>query len=89
MMNYNYQGFQNYGEPLTAEQLIKMEDALVNHSKALETCISSQPSTGWEEIDSSNWVVTAKYFWSVNHTQTGPHDTWEYITLNVTPGEVY
>ena len=89
MMNYNYQGFQNYGEPLTAEQLIKMEDALVNHSKALETCISSQPSTGWEEIDSSNWVVTGKYFWSVNHSAVGPHDTWEYITMNVTPGEVY
>ena len=63
MMNYNYQGFQNHGDPLTAEQLIKMEDALVNHDRALETCISSQPSTGWEEIDSSNWVVTEKYFW--------------------------
>ena len=88
-MNYDYQGFKDFGDPLKAEQLILMEDNLIAHQNALNTCISTQPLVDWVGVDQSTWTVTSQYYWGASHSKVGPYSTWQYITIPVTGNETY
>ena len=88
-MNYTQQGFTNFGNPLTAEQLILIEKGLISDQEALETCISTQSRTNWVDTDLTEWTVVNEYYWGVNHSQAGPYSSWEYIIIPVKGGDIY
>lgn len=88
-MNYTQQGFTNFSNPLTAEQLILIEKGLISDQEALETCISTQSNTNWVDTNLTEWTIVNEYYWGVNHSQVGTHSSWEYIIIPVKGGDVY
>ena len=61
-LDYKHQGFKDFGDPLTAEQLIRIEDGLIDHQEALTTCISTQPTSSWVDITSDQYTTVSSYY---------------------------
>ena len=82
-MAYIKQNFTNFGEPLTAEQLIKMEDAIIDIEESIDS--------GYRLVGTTP-IITNSDFYSIklsaeeptNYTVSSP-TVWNFETVSETP----
>lgn len=85
---YTHQGFKDFGEPLKAAQLIAIEDEIVKHQSAFETCFDVTSDKEWRDLDMSLWHITENTYLSADH-QYSTANGWNCVKILVNNGEKY
>lgn len=85
---YTHQGFKDFSEPLRASQLIALEDEIIKHQSALETCCTITSDTRWVDVDMSLWNITENTYLAVNH-EYASLSGWNCVKILVSGGEKY
>lgn len=85
-MGYKKQGFTNFGEPLTAEQLIKIEDAILEVEESIDSgyrLIGTTPMVAKQNYSSLKFSADEP----TNYSITSP-TVWSFETVSETPKTV-
>lgn len=85
---YKHQGFKDFSTPLKASQLIAMEDEIIKHQEALNSCFDVTSAKVWQNVDMSLWNITENKYLSANHT-FADLSGWNYVKIQVSGGEKY
>ena len=85
---YKHQGFKDFSDPLTASQLIAIEDEIIKHQTALDSCFDITTNKGWVDVDLSLWHITENEYLSTSH-EVVPIAKWNTVKILVKSGEKY
>ena len=85
---YKHQGFKDFSDPLTASQLIAIEDEIIKHQSALESCFDITANKGWVDVDLSLWHITENSYLSTSH-EVVSIAKWNTVKILVKSGEKY